>query len=1138
MNGNLILKASAGTGKTFAIATRYIRLLVFPPKARPEAILALTFSRAAAQEIYATILDRLQKAARSEDGAKKERKILLDWRKELVVEGETPADAAAAAKARDAEEKELAPWTSRRFAQLLRDVLDAQHHDTVATLDSFIQRIVRAFPLELGFQRDVSVLDDYGEKCAVREAVESLLSDPNAAAATAVADGFRASQGGADSRSVFSKMESETDKWRRFLHDHPEAKDWTAASMCTALGLDADLPKPDLSMLPGTGKRNDPFDAIVAHVDEAEDGTLADDKVFSGKPGELMLHLLADPDATRYDYETDKGAKTIDCGSRESADAVRAAARYMVAKTLERKLKAVAANLRIAEAVEAVYDAATRRKGLLTFSDFIDRQAKGPSDSVMRQARENLEFRLDSRFDHWALDEFQDTSAAQWECLRRLVDEAALGAEDDRSVMAVGDFKQSIYAWRGGDDRPFKDLIGLVERGQGLVGELPVSHRYGQNTADFLNAVFSPGNLRPLAAGDCPEAVGKWERECWPKGGHEAAKDEDGNPRRDDYVEIVGVDPVPAALDAGSGDQDGDEGDDDNLQPSTAIRNMLPAIRECVCRLWTEHSAAKSTETLGILVRRNADGLFLAEKLRGAVTAAGEPIPVVWEGTGGVLDAPVVRAVLELLHLAEHPGDRFSWAVVETVFPVRRTVLPDEDFQTDGKDPPAKITPEMVSAKVAARLSRRGLARTLREFAAALESGPKKLDPRSKSRLADLVREGVAFENRPDSAGGVTAFRRFLESASDRDVASSPDVVRILTIHRSKGLTLDHAIVPIPETAGSNGGLFEANTRGRIVGKEWVFKSLRQELVAANATVRAALAAAAEDQCLETLRTWYVALTRAKKSTRVFVLREAAPRRQFRDLLLRPFRKPEEPPEPESPEPEQRPLSTVLHSIGEAPSFGAEADDAIPNPAPWEPVRGAPPVRHRTPSTVEEASPSDGATPSLPGRPASAGAIRASNPFGDNFGASARRGTEEHAAFAEIERIDPAAPSKDDREGRILEWNGAWRDAFVLPAGATVWRERSYELFDPEKNAWETGQFDRVVFQAKDGVRTAAIYDFKTNKRNGGESDGAYERRMRDHYADQMAAYRRALARLCGLRPENVSSTLLLTVTGTAVKVE
>ena len=74
MNNNRIVKASAGTGKTFDIATQFIRLLVFGKgSVRPETILGLTFSRAAAQEIYEKILDRLRTAASSEAAAAEER---------------------------------------------------------------------------------------------------------------------------------------------------------------------------------------------------------------------------------------------------------------------------------------------------------------------------------------------------------------------------------------------------------------------------------------------------------------------------------------------------------------------------------------------------------------------------------------------------------------------------------------------------------------------------------------------------------------------------------------------------------------------------------------------------------------------------------------------------------------------------------------------------------------------------------------------------------------------------------------------------------------------------------------------------------------------------------------------------------
>jgi ATP-dependent exoDNAse (exonuclease V) beta subunit len=1105
-NRNLVLKASAGTGKTFAIATRYLRLLIFE-KVDPATILALTFSRAAAQEIYAKILERLWTASGANVSPTREIDVGGKKRKVAKTDSEIEAEKQAAAdqerenlledatqRMKDAAAKHA--WTPKFFAGILRRMLESQHHDTIATLDSFIQRIVRSFPLEMGFQRELAVLDGYGEAQAVRQAVDAILAADSGASGCDVVEAFGETQGSAAVRSVLSKIEKIAKDGRRFLHEHPEAKGWTHESMRKALGIEADQPMPDLSVVHVAERSMRFVESIRKHVEEF-DGT--QDLFPKGKVGEIMRHFAEDPDAVAmepFKFGTAKDLYTFDCG-HEGAEAIRAAVRWMVAKVLNGKLKVFAAELEVAKAVEGVYDRDTRKKGQLTFSDFIDcQQAKGDVDKEQRL--QNLQFRLDSRFDHWALDEFQDTSMPQWASLRDLVDAAM--ADGGRSVMAVGDLKQSIYAWRGGDDRPFQELDGKIGNCRPLV----TSHRYEQNTADFINAVFGPDNIGRVAGLRCAEAVKKWRESCWQE--HVALKDENKEPRRGDYVELVGVAPEADFRSDDDGDSGSDE-DDDNLNPKKATRYMAPALCKCVKELWESHKAANSTETIGILVRSNGDGLFLAEKLRETQTADGEFIPVVWEGVGGVLDAPAVHAVLELLRLADHPEDTYSWKTVNELFPVRSAVFPD------------KQEPEYVSAAVAGLLSKHGLSRTIRRIVSKLANSRKAPDARSMMRLEELVRQGAAFEARREE-GGVDAFCRYLENATDRDVASSSGVVRILTIHRSKGLSIDHVIVPIPENDTSKGGLLEPDQRSGILGDGWFFKSLPEQVANAVEPIRKACEAAADKHLLEELRTWYVALTRAKKSTHVFVIDgdEAHGKVQCRTLLLKPFPNYER---------QTCDYGTILYSIGTMPAFGRKEADAAAEPPEWEwkGTDGGTFIIHETPSTHP------------PAATGNAGKYRQSNPFGKSFGEGARRGTDEHAAFAEIERIDPAA-TKDDRERKILAWDGAWRKAFVLPADATVWRERSYELFDPAKNAWETGQFDRVVFQVKDGVRTAEIYDFKTNKRDGGESDGAYERRMREEYVPQMAAYRRAISRLCGIRPENVSSTLLLTVTGTAVKVE
>ena len=113
MNPNLLIEASAGTGKTQALAERLIELVRAGLK--PQEIVALTFSRAAAGEIFERFVSLL-------------------------------ADRAAASPA---------------DASLLREVISTQHLSLIGTLDSFLMRIVRSFPLELGLGGDLEIMDDF-----------------------------------------------------------------------------------------------------------------------------------------------------------------------------------------------------------------------------------------------------------------------------------------------------------------------------------------------------------------------------------------------------------------------------------------------------------------------------------------------------------------------------------------------------------------------------------------------------------------------------------------------------------------------------------------------------------------------------------------------------------------------------------------------------------------------------------------------------------------------------------------------------------------------------------------------------------------------------------------------------------------
>ena len=103
--------------------------------------------------------------------------------------------------------------------------------------------------------------------------------------------------------------------------------------------------------------------------------------------------------------------------------------------------------------------------------------------------RDFFYFRLDAKFEHLLLDEFQDTSTLQFEILKPLFDEivAGNGTSQERTIFYVGDVKQSIYRFRGGS----KELFYEVAKRYGLnVKRLNVNYRSKKEIVEFVNKTF------------------------------------------------------------------------------------------------------------------------------------------------------------------------------------------------------------------------------------------------------------------------------------------------------------------------------------------------------------------------------------------------------------------------------------------------------------------------------------------------------------------------------------------------------------------------------------------------------------------------------------------------------------------------
>src|SRR5690606_29744206 len=104
--------------------------------------------------------------------------------------------------------------------------------------------------------------------------------------------------------------------------------------------------------------------------------------------------------------------------------------------------------------------------------------------------------RIGEKYKHYFIDEFQDTSAKQWENLIPLIDNAISNQNlkgETGSAMLVGDAKQAIYRWRGGKAEQFIDLYTNLNHPFHIkqrVENLPVNYRSLEAIVSFNNSFF------------------------------------------------------------------------------------------------------------------------------------------------------------------------------------------------------------------------------------------------------------------------------------------------------------------------------------------------------------------------------------------------------------------------------------------------------------------------------------------------------------------------------------------------------------------------------------------------------------------------------------------------------------------------
>jgi ATP-dependent helicase/nuclease subunit A len=439
--------ASAGTGKTKVLTDRVLRLMLAGTK--PEAVLCLTFTRAAAAEMAVRLNDVLADWA-TEDEAKLG-KALTD------LTGETP-DGARIDAAR------------RLFAR----VLEAPGGIRIQTIHAFCQSLLARFPLEAGVPPHFEVLAERESRELLAGIVAELLG--RARAGDEALDAALATIAGELQEQAFDDLLSiivrERARLRALIRDHG-GLDRTIVAVADALGLPPGATEEEIL---AEGCRDMAFDrtGLIAAAEAFASGS--DNDIRKGAAiGDFVAAPERDRPALLADYRKAFLTKEGTVLARLATNAVKGAlpsiedtlvreAERLIA--LEERRKAVrvaAATGALLVFADALFDSYDRRKGARARLDYDDLIQGALGLLRSPGAAPWVLYKLDGGIDHILVDEAQDTNPSQWEIVRILAEEFFAGEgvrAGGRTVFAVGDAKQSIFSFQGADPEGFADMRG------------------------------------------------------------------------------------------------------------------------------------------------------------------------------------------------------------------------------------------------------------------------------------------------------------------------------------------------------------------------------------------------------------------------------------------------------------------------------------------------------------------------------------------------------------------------------------------------------------------------------------------------------------------------------------------------------
>lgn len=755
----MIYRSSAGSGKTYTLTKEYLKLAL-TRNGYYKHILAVTFTNKAMQEMKNRIIQKLDEFSRGEcDAMAEELMLFLGLDKDAF---------------------------QHRCKTLLTEILHGYSHFAISTIDAFFQKVIRSFAKELGLAGSYRL--ELNHTAILIQIVDDLLLEVT------------------DNKQI-------RDWLIRYARESlQDGSNWDVRKSIRQLaqeifaesfkGIEEEVATQDKN-LPQKLKAS--VDAVLANFEKkmhklgcdgleiiARHGLLVTD--FRGGSAGVAHHLnkickdQGEYEPTKTLLAVIEGSKSWYPKNSDNAVAIDAALADGLEAIFEEAIayyrtdfKKYATALQVKQFVYGYGLLADLTRKLQEYKKEHDVMLISDATSFLKELVKDSDTpfvyeKVGSFYKHYLIDEFQDTSGFQWDSFRPLVEDSL--AQGHKNLV-VGDIKQSIYRWRGGD----WEL--LLKKIQNDIGEnrtsnmvLDTNFRSENNIIQFNNSLFQlfPKALVDEGGKESSETLDSWNaldrvyEDTYQKVPEKKAKDAAG------YVNITFLQ------------------DEKDWKYKEQVAEKLPVIIEEL------QDKGVPLKDIAILVRFNKEGKQVVDFLS-AYEEAGKAKPgyrydVVSNESLFLVTSPTVRVIIAAIRYLHDKKDKIVKAelLYEYQKVIKKSEVPFSDLllsiSSNGFEQwlPKRFLEDHHKLLY---LPFYELVETLIDI---FEANTIQGQFAYLQTFQDLV---LKFSQ--NEKGDIASFLEWWEERAPKEsikVADDLDAIRILTIHKAKGLEFPAVIVP------------------------------------------------------------------------------------------------------------------------------------------------------------------------------------------------------------------------------------------------------------------------------------------------------------------------------------------------------